>query len=54
MLRPEIDALFIGNWRDGQFKFGLVSGCEIVLRLCCHGYVSVNKNASGDGWRMGI
>ena len=37
MLRPEIDTLFIGDRRDGQFKFGLVSGCEVVLRLCCHG-----------------
>jgi hypothetical protein len=55
-ITPRLGARLVqeGNRRDGQFKFGLVSGCEIVLRLCCHGYVSVNKNASGDGWRMGI
>lgn len=43
VLRPEADMLFIGYLRYAQLKFGSVSGYEVVLCLCCHGYVSVNK-----------
>lgn len=47
--RPEIETLFVRNLHDCQFEIRFVD----ALCPCCHVILSLNKNASGDGWRVG-
>lgn len=53
VLGPEMDTLFVRYWCDGKVKLRFISGYQLALGLCRHGYSPSIKNASGDGWRIG-